>query len=117
MSFFAAIVGLSKEKEILKRMYASIERGNGKKNISPDEFMGNSQHDNQNPSKLELIHEFMKKIFGGATPEDEEREREEEEHEEEEVLRIFAEQHRNQFMNEDLVNFIIIFNSFSQIMI
>ena len=43
----------------------------------------------------------MRKYFGGATHDDEEQEKEEEEIEEEQALRIFAEQHRDRFIEQD----------------
>lgn len=117
MSFFAKMVGLSKEKEMLKRMYASFSRDSGKRTmnrgmLSQYETGQEVIEDTENMTikerliaiKLnikEYIISFdkfvMRRYFGGATKQDEEQEREEEEIEEEETLRIFAEQHRHRF--------------------
>ena len=117
MSFFARIVGLSKEKEMLKRMYASFGKDSGKRTMNRrilnQDDGGQAEFElGENPSLKERliaiklnIKEYlisfdqfvMRKYFGGATQEHEEQEREEEEIEEEETLRIFAETHLNRF--------------------
>lgn len=99
MSFFCNIVGLSKEQEMLKRMYASIGRETGKKTPSESMLETGQLGEDFGPglkgkllsikhSLKEYLISFdmfvMRKYFGGATHEDEEQEREEEGIEEEE---------------------------------
>lgn len=130
MSFFAKVVGLSKEKEMLKRMYASFSRDSGKQTMnrgmlsqyetgrSVIEYTENMTIKEKLIAIKLNIKEYiisfdkfvMRRYFGGATKEDEEQEREEEEIEEEETLRIFAEQHRYRFAagqsEENVSNFV-----------
>ena len=107
MSFFANAVGLNKEREMLKKMYASFRRDAGKMNLTSRLNNQSSQAEDNSGitgrcKKLRLNlygyargidDHVMRPYFGGATDSDEEKEREEEMIEEEESLRIFAEQH------------------------
>lgn len=116
MSVFSQAVGLDKEKEILKRMYAAFEKGNKKKEEVEGQETGQAieQYGDDLRGRImkwkarftNFVVTFdlyvMQKYFGGATPEDEEREREEEEQEEDEALRIFAERHRSDFMQDQV---------------
>jgi len=116
MSVFARAVGLDKEKEMLRRIYASFEKGSKKEQAEAiadetgqsDEEFGDDIRGKILRMKSRAINFIvtfdrlvLQKYFGGATPEDEEREREEEEVEEHEALRIFAERHRSDFMTAD----------------
>ena len=72
------------------------------------EYLGTDQMKNKGKQALLRIHEtYLKPIFGGATEEDYEFEREEDDLEEEEEMRIFAEDHRDNnlqdisFFNKD----------------
>ena len=116
MSFFAKMVGISKEKEMLKRMYASFGRESGRKTMGRSMLGNNEMSENIEELELEGIkgrliamklrlrkylisfdQAVMKKYFGGATVEDEDQDKEDEEIEEDETLKIFVEQHRQNY--------------------